>query len=119
MQSVFLRVELGQTLSRVTIRKARAVGVSVNATAVVIEDLVVENQSAFDIVEAEFSAAGVREISFGNTYPVKASERRGGRLHTERGGWVDWLGFVSQQHGNKSALIVRPAAKRHTASRMN
>ena len=40
---------------------------------------------AFDIVDAEFSAAGVREISFGNTYPVKARERRREETRTEEG----------------------------------
>ncbi len=56
----------------------------------------VENRSAFDIVDAEFSAAGMREISFGNTHPVKARERRGGEIHTQKGGGgIGWALFRS------------------------
>lgn len=51
---------------------------------------------AFDIVDADFSAAGVREISFGNTYPVKARERRGEEVRSEKGGgWIGWALFRS------------------------
>lgn len=50
----------------------------------------------FDIVDASFSAAGVREISFGNTYPVKVRERRGDATRTEvGGGWIGWALFRS------------------------
>jgi hypothetical protein len=46
---------------------------------------------AFDIRDAAFSAAGVREISFGNTYPVKVREQRGGDVRLEQGGgWIGW-----------------------------
>ena len=53
---------------------------------------------AFDVVDADFSAAGVRELSFGNTYPVKARERRGTEVRTEAGRRVDRLGAVSRRH---------------------
>ena len=49
---------------------------------------------AFDVVDADFSAAGVREISFGSTYPVKARKRRGEEVRTENGGgWIGWTLF--------------------------
>ncbi|HRY50620.1 MAG TPA: glycosyl hydrolase family 28-related protein [Candidatus Paceibacterota bacterium] len=49
---------------------------------------------AFDIADACFSAAGVREMSFGNTYPVKARERRGEEVRLEKGGgWIGWALF--------------------------
>ncbi len=55
---------------------------------------------AFDVVDADFSAAGVREISFGNTYPVKARERRGADVRTEQGGgWIGWALFRSGASG--------------------
>ena len=51
---------------------------------------------AFDVTDAAFSAAGVREISFGNTYPVKARERRGEEVRSEMGGgWIGWSLFCS------------------------
>ncbi len=46
---------------------------------------------AFEIRDAAFSSMGVREISFGNTYPVKVHECRGEDVRTERGGgWIGW-----------------------------
>lgn len=49
---------------------------------------------AFDIRDAAFSAAGVREISFGNTYPVKVREAHGGDAREEKGGgWIGWSLF--------------------------
>jgi hypothetical protein len=51
---------------------------------------------AFDVVDADLSAAGVREISFGNTYPVKVRERRGEQVRSEQdGGWIGWALFRS------------------------
>ncbi|MCX8156866.1 MAG: glycoside hydrolase family 55 protein [Verrucomicrobiae bacterium] len=45
----------------------------------------------FDIKDAAFSAMGVREISFGKTYPVKVRETRGAETRTEQGGgWIGW-----------------------------
>jgi hypothetical protein len=45
----------------------------------------------FDIKEASFSAMGVREISFGKTYPVKVRESRGAEVRSEKGGgWLGW-----------------------------
>ena len=39
-------------------------------------------------------AAGVREISFGNTFPVKVREARNGQVRTEAGGgWIGWALF--------------------------
>lgn len=49
---------------------------------------------AFDIDASDFSAAGIREISFGNTYPVKVRERRDGDVRLEKGGgWIGWSLF--------------------------
>jgi len=46
---------------------------------------------AFDIQDASFCAMGVREISFGQTYPVKVRERRVEDTRTEKGGgWIGW-----------------------------
>ena len=54
---------------------------------------------AFDVADAAMSAAGVREISFGNTYPVKVREARGDDVRTETGGgcigWSLFSGRVS------------------------
>lgn len=51
---------------------------------------------AFDVTDAAFSAAGVREISFGNTFPVKAREAHAGDARTEKGGgWIGWSLFRS------------------------
>jgi hypothetical protein len=45
----------------------------------------------FDIRDAAFSAQGVRELSFGNTYPVKVRERRDDDVRQEEGGgWIGW-----------------------------
>jgi hypothetical protein len=66
---------------------------------------------AFDVVDADFSAAGVRELSFGNTYPLKARERRGAEVRTEAGGgWIGWALFRGGTNGPRSA--VQPAAFR-------
>ena len=55
-----------------------------------------DQRPAFDVVDATFSAAGVREMSFGNTYPVKARERRGDDVRSEEGGgWIGWALFRS------------------------
>jgi hypothetical protein len=49
---------------------------------------------AFDIQNAAFCAMGVREISFGNSYPVKVRERRGQEVRVEEGGgWIGWALF--------------------------
>jgi hypothetical protein len=49
---------------------------------------------AFAVTDAAFSAAGVREISFGNTFPIKARETRAGEVRTEKGGgWIGWALF--------------------------
>lgn len=49
---------------------------------------------AFDIADGLFSAAGVREISFGNTFNVKVREARGDEARTEKGGgWIGWSLF--------------------------
>jgi hypothetical protein len=50
-----------------------------------------DRRPAFDVRDAAFSAAGVREISFGNTYPVKVREQRGEDIRVEEGGgWIGW-----------------------------
>lgn len=53
-----------------------------------------DRRPAFDIVNAAFSAEGVREISFGNTYPVKVRETRASETRLEEGGgWIGWSLF--------------------------
>jgi hypothetical protein len=53
---------------------------------------------AFDVRDGAFTAAGVREISFGNTYPVKVRERRGAEAREERGGgWIGWSLFSGRE----------------------
>jgi hypothetical protein len=55
-----------------------------------------DQRPAFDVADADFSVAGIREISFGNTYPVKARERRGEESRSEKGGgWIGWALFRS------------------------
>ena len=72
---------------------------------------------AFDIVDAEFSAAGVREISFGNTYPVKARERRREETRTEEGGgWIGWALFRSSVLSTKLTDPARPSDARPGAA---
>lgn len=56
-----------------------------------------DKRPAFDVVDAAMTAAGVREISFGNTYPVKLREVRGNAVRTEtRGGWIGWSLFSAR-----------------------
>ncbi len=51
----------------------------------------------FTVSNAVFSAAGVREISFGNTFPVKVRETRGGETREDRSdGWIGWALFSGQ-----------------------
>jgi hypothetical protein len=51
---------------------------------------------AFDVVDADFSAAAIREITFANALPIKARERRGEQVRTEQeGGWIGWALFRS------------------------
>lgn len=51
---------------------------------------------AFDIRDAAFSAAGVREISFGKSYPVKVREQRGEDVRTQKDdGWIGWALYRS------------------------
>lgn len=53
-----------------------------------------DRRPAFDVQDAALSAAGVREISFGNPFPVKARERRGEDVRLEEGGgWIGWALF--------------------------
>ncbi len=52
---------------------------------------------AFDVADGLFSAAGVREISFGNTFNVKVREARGDEVRTETGGgWIGWSLFSAR-----------------------
>lgn len=69
-----------------------------------------DERPAFDIVDATFSAAGVREISFGNTYPVKARERRGEEVRLEKGG--GWIGWALFRAGGSGPAAVPAAARR-------
>jgi lysophospholipase L1-like esterase len=60
---------------------------------------------AFDIRDAAFSAAGVRELSFGKTYPVKVREQRGEDLRTEQGGgWIGWALYRGGTTGTADRL---------------
>lgn len=57
---------------------------------------------AFDVADAFFSAAGVREISFGNTFNVKVREARGVEVRTEKGGgWIGWSLFSARPADEK------------------
>jgi hypothetical protein len=48
----------------------------------------------FDIKDAAFSAMGIREISFGKTYPIKVREARGQDVRMEKEeGWIGWAMF--------------------------
>lgn len=51
----------------------------------------------FDVEEAGFSVAGLREISFGNAYPMKVREKRNGETRTlgsdKETGWIGWALF--------------------------
>jgi hypothetical protein len=63
---------------------------------------------AFDVDNSPFCALGVREISFGNTFPVKAREIRLGETRTERGGgWIGWAmysGWAPEQTNGPVAV---------------
>lgn len=65
-----------------------------------------DQRPAFDVVDADFSAAGVREISFGNTYPVKARERRSDETRAEKGG--GWIGWTLYRSGTNSPALAVP-----------
>jgi hypothetical protein len=59
---------------------------------------------AFDVADAALSAAGVREISFGNTYPVKVRETRADEVRTEQGGgWIGWPLFSGWTPGQSAS----------------
>lgn len=46
---------------------------------------------AFDVTDAAFALMGAREISFGESYPVKLREvRRGETRQVMGGGWIGW-----------------------------
>ncbi|MBE0542527.1 MAG: DUF4038 domain-containing protein [Verrucomicrobia bacterium] len=60
---------------------------------------------AFDIRDAAFSAQGVRELSFGNTYPVKVREQQSSDVRTEQGGgWIGWALYRGGNTGTGDAL---------------
>jgi len=64
---------------------------------------------AFDVNRAAFSAAGVREISFGNTYPVKVRERRGDETREEKGGgWIGWALYSGWTAPTSNAGLMVP-----------
>ncbi|MBE7498826.1 MAG: hypothetical protein HS113_00640 [Verrucomicrobiales bacterium] len=57
----------------------------------------------FEIDGASFCAMGVREISFGETYPVKVGEVRQGERREERGGgWIGWSLYSGWRAGGVS-----------------
>lgn len=54
-----------------------------------------ETSPMFDVDDASFSVAGLREITFGkSTYPIKVREKQGGQTRTldnkNEGGWIGW-----------------------------
>lgn len=54
-----------------------------------------DQRPMLDTDNASFSIAGLREISFGNTYPVKVREKRGDEVRTHsllpgEHGWIGW-----------------------------
>ena len=68
-------------------------------------------------MDADFSAAGVRELSFGNTFPVKVRERRGEELRTENGGgWIGWALFRAGSHKPASTPALRPETDLRSAN---
>ncbi len=63
-----------------------------------------DQRPAFDVVDAAMSLAGIREISFGNTFPVKLREVRGSQTRTETGGgWIGWSLFCAYPPSDKQA----------------
>ena len=59
---------------------------------------------SFVVSNALFSAAGIREISFGHTYPVKVRETRGGETREDRSeGWIGWALFSGWFNGSPGA----------------
>jgi hypothetical protein len=58
-----------------------------------------DRRPVFNVVDAAFSAAGVRETSFGTTYPVKVRESRGDEVRSEEGGgWIGWSLYSGWSH---------------------
>jgi len=81
--------------------------------ALAAERCVFPNDPSVLDVKRDFGAAGVREISFGNTYPVKARARRGTETRTEAGGgWIGW----SLCRSGPPAPVGQQAAPPNTAS---
>jgi hypothetical protein len=65
-----------------------------------------ETSPMFDVDEASFSIAGLREITFGkSTYPIKVREKRGEATsnldNQKEGGWIGWALFSGWQGGSK------------------
>lgn len=73
-----------------------------------------DRRPAFDVDQAAFSAAGVREVSFGNTYPVKVRETRENQTLLEAGGgWIGWALYSgwTPQLTNGAVAVARPRLK--------
>ena len=66
-----------------------------------------DRRPAFEVIDAALSAAGVREISFGNTCPVKVREALGDDVRTEQGG--GWIGWSLYRGGMKSLAFGTPS----------
>ena len=63
-----------------------------------------DKRPAFEVIDASLSLAGIREISFGNTYPVKLREVRGTEVRTETGGgWIGWSLFSAYNKPQSAA----------------
>jgi hypothetical protein len=57
-----------------------------------------------------FRAAGVRELSFGNTYPGQSARARGDDVRTEQGGgWIGWALYRGGNTGTADTLTPRSA----------
>jgi hypothetical protein len=77
----------------------------------------------FEVDNAAFCAMGIREISFGNTYPVKLREIRAGEVKTVLGGgWIGWpmyTGWVPSETNGPTAPaqpLAQPAGANFLAS---
>jgi hypothetical protein len=64
----------------------------------------------FQVDNSAFCAMGIREISFGNTYPVKMREVRNGQVRqVTGGGWTGWSlysGWVPAETNGQTAVSM-------------
>lgn len=68
-----------------------------------------DRRPAFDSDDSAFALMGAREISFDNTFPVKAREFRGdAEKRVEGGGWIGWT-MYSAWHPSQTTGVARAA----------